>query len=105
MELPAELERSFWSELQDCEEAQAMRYVTSVERLGIEKGIEEGIDKGQRRLLLRQIVARFGEPCAAEAAGLLEKVQDPERLEQAGEVIVQCESAAALLERLGPLAG
>ena len=38
-----------------------MPYVTSVERIGIEKGIREGKTEGQRSLILRQLNRRVGE--------------------------------------------
>ncbi|MCK0506473.1 DUF4351 domain-containing protein [Aromatoleum anaerobium] len=41
-----------------------MRYVTSVERLaierGMEKGLEQGIVKGEGTILRRQLTRRFG---------------------------------------------
>ena len=46
MSLPAELEREFWQEFRDFEESRRMRYVTSVERLGIRQGLLEAIELG-----------------------------------------------------------
>ena len=37
MRLPKELEKSLWQEVQKIEEVKKMAYVTSVERIGIEK--------------------------------------------------------------------
>jgi len=43
-----------------------MPYITSVERIGMEKGIQEGIQQGKQLgavdMLLRQIERRFGPP-------------------------------------------
>jgi flagellar biosynthesis/type III secretory pathway protein FliH len=44
--LPSELEKEFWQEFREYEETIRMRYVTSVERIGIEKGIEQGVEQG-----------------------------------------------------------
>ncbi|WYM03185.2 MAG: hypothetical protein HEQ19_01020 [Gloeotrichia echinulata CP02] len=44
--LPSELEKDFWQEFREYEEARTMRYVTSVERIGIEQGIQQGLIKG-----------------------------------------------------------
>jgi hypothetical protein len=44
--LPAELEQRFLAEIQDWEEERKMPYVTSAERIGIEKGIQQGIKQG-----------------------------------------------------------
>nr|MCM0593373.1 hypothetical protein [Gloeotrichia echinulata DEX184] len=48
--LPSELEKDFWQEFREYEEARTMRYVTSVERIGIEQGIEQGIQQSQNQL-------------------------------------------------------
>ncbi|PAX60066.1 cytosolic protein [Brunnivagina elsteri] len=44
--LPLELEREFWQEYREYEETKNMRYVTSVERIGIEQGTKQGLIKG-----------------------------------------------------------
>ena len=36
-----------------------MPYVTSVERIGIEKGMQQGMQQGSMKLLVRQIAKRF----------------------------------------------
>ena len=64
MRLPLELEVDFWAELQQYEEKQRMEYVTSVERIGMEKGMKKGMEKGFREgaflVLLRLLEHRFG---------------------------------------------
>ena len=66
LRLPSALEQEFLRELQTYERAQQMPYVTSVERMGIQKGIEQGIKQGIRQgegtLLLRLIELKFGAP-------------------------------------------
>ena len=37
-----------------------MKYITSVERIGIAKGIKQGIAKGESKLLKRLLERRFG---------------------------------------------
>lgn len=63
MVLPQELERDFWQEINQYEEERQMRYVTSLERIGIEKGIQQGIEQGIQqgalRMLLHQLQRRF----------------------------------------------
>ena len=51
MSLPADMEKGLWTEIQKFEEETKMEYVTSVERIGMEKG---GLN-----LLCRQIAKRF----------------------------------------------
>ena len=73
MVLPEELARGFKAELRSYEEARRMRYVTSVERLakqegleegraeGIEQGIEQGILRMGRDSVIEVLETRFGE--------------------------------------------
>ena len=72
MRLPKEQEQAFWEIIEAIEEETKMRYVTSIERLGVEKGIQQGIQQGmqqgiqrgiqqgKRWLLAQQLTARFG---------------------------------------------
>jgi len=43
MSLPAELEQEFQQELNQYEEEKRMPYITSVERMGMEKGMRESV--------------------------------------------------------------
>lgn len=51
LKLPKELETSFWEEVSEYEENKKMPYVTSGERIGIEKGVKQGILEGIEALL------------------------------------------------------
>jgi hypothetical protein len=66
MSLPREWEVQFTQALVQFESEKHMRYVTSVERLGIEKGRQEGLQEGRREGLLEGIALglklRFGVP-------------------------------------------
>ena len=108
LELPDGLEAQIWSELQSYEEHTAMPYVTSVERIGINKGLLQGRLEGRlegrqeeaARLLRRQLVRRFGAlPAEAEAqlaaAGL-------ETLERWAEQILDAPSLDALFSSRAP---
>ena len=53
MNLPEELSESLWDELSSYEEEKKMRYVTSVERIGIEKGMQQGIQQGMQQGMLQ----------------------------------------------------
>ncbi|HVC35288.1 MAG TPA: cytosolic protein [Chloroflexota bacterium] len=46
MRLPPGLERRLLSEMEQFEEVRRMPYVTSAERIGIEKGIQQGLEQG-----------------------------------------------------------
>ena len=76
MRLPKQLEQQLWHNINQLERNQAVQYVTSVERLGeergmqagiqqglqkgIQKGIHQGFLQGEQNLLLRLLTKRFG---------------------------------------------
>lgn len=64
MRLPADLDQQMWQDIVAFEEKAKMRYVTSVERLYIQQGLEQGLERGRQegeaRTLLRQLERRFG---------------------------------------------
>lgn len=60
LELPEGLEKQLWTELHTFEEHTAMPYVTSVERLGIQKGLQQGLQQEAAALLRRLLTRRFG---------------------------------------------
>jgi hypothetical protein len=66
--LPKALEIEFWRELQAYEEERKVPYITSVERIGYDRGLQDGEEKGQekgaqrqaRSLLLKQLARKVG---------------------------------------------
>jgi hypothetical protein len=56
LELPAELQEGFQEELHAWEEEKRMPYITSVERYGIEKGLQQGLQQAIADVL----EAKFG---------------------------------------------
>jgi len=68
MRLPESLTRELWQNIDVLEEKEKMRYVSSIERLGIEKGVQQGRQEGrlegrlegESRLLARLLTRRFG---------------------------------------------
>ena len=68
MVLPAAAEAEVWREIERLEEEGQMPYITSVERIGVERGKQEGRLEGKQAMLRRQAYARFGAlPDAVEA--------------------------------------
>jgi predicted transposase YdaD len=57
MILPKSLEAEFWQELKEFEQERTMSYVTTGERIGYERGKQEG----EQGLVLRQVQKRVGE--------------------------------------------
>ena len=78
--LPKPLEEQVWQDIEDIERRAEMRYVTSVERLAIERGMVKGIAEGRIETLARQLARRFG-PLPEWAADRL-RAATPEQLDQ-----------------------
>ena len=49
----------YHEEVKRIEEEQTMNYITTAERIGIERGMEIGHQKGEVALLTRQLIRRF----------------------------------------------
>jgi hypothetical protein len=54
--LPEALKQEFWQDLRTFEEECRMPYITSIEEIGFERGIEQG----EKSLILRQLTRRVG---------------------------------------------
>ncbi len=70
---------------------------------GIEQGTEQGIERGrteERGLLCRLAARKFDAETASQLSTLLDLLSDPERLAQVGDWIIECETAADLLDRV-----
>ena len=72
-------------------------------RQGREEGVRRGREEGraeERALLRRQAARRFGAETAEALTGLLEGVDDADRLAEVGEMIVDCGTGSELLDRV-----
>ena len=70
---------------------------------GREEGIAEGREEGraeERSLLCRQAARKFDADTAGRLADALAEIDDPERLAQVGEWIIECGTAADLMARV-----
>ena len=65
---------------------------------GRAEGRAESIER-QRALLCRQAARRFGEATAMPLSARLARLDDPERLAEVGDWIVDCAAGAELLAR------
>jgi hypothetical protein len=84
MSLPLELEQEFWQEVSQYEEERRMPYITSVERIGIQKGIEQSQNQ-MRQVLLESL--ELGLELKFGTLGLnllpeISQIQDVEQLRQ-----------------------
>ncbi len=107
MALPPELESKFEEMLSTYEEKQKMPYITSIERIGIEKGIQQGIQQGvqqgiqqgvqqgrlqnARKSVMQALNIRFGE-IPPPLATSINQIDDPTRLELLLEKAITVES-------------
>ena len=101
-----------------------MRYVTSLERIGMQRGMEKGMEKGlekgmekgmekglamglqqalqsERRMLLRLVRRHFGEAVAERTAPVLEQIQQLLVLEDLSEALFDCPDEPTWLARIG----
>jgi hypothetical protein len=76
MDLPDELKKSFWQEFHEYEEEKKMPYITSVERIGIEKGLEIGRQEGRREMLTEAIGIDVETKFPHEADAIMEQVRN-----------------------------
>ena len=81
MDLPRELDRQFKTELENTEQEHHMPYVTSVERLAKEEGIQEGIREGIKEGIEKCLELRFSEiePSVLEE---IQQIQNTDLLNQ-----------------------
>ena len=66
---------------------------------GLTRGRAEGIAR-ERTLLGRLVAKKFGSLTADRTAGLLAGIEDPDRLTEAGDLVIGCDDADDLLSRL-----
>src|SRR5712691_1275020 len=87
--LPAGLEARLQAELMQLERERQMPYITSFERMGIEKGLQQGIHQGEVTVLKRLLTRRFG-PLPAWAEERLEQAS-PQELEGWAERVLEAQ--------------
>ena len=68
-------------------------------RQGRSEGVREGTSEGRRTLLRRQATRRYGLEAGEEFGRLLAQEEDADRLELAGDLVIDCPSAEELLRR------
>jgi hypothetical protein len=90
MSLPKNLEQEFWREIRQLEEETRMPYITSVERLGMQR---EGAN-----LVLRQLNRRLGQVTTSVEKQVCQL--SVEQLEDLGEALLDFENEADLLHWL-----
>ena len=85
MSLPAGLEQEFWREVRSLEEDLRMPYITSVERIAIQKGIEQGIEQSReqmRQVLLESLALGLELKFGSEGLEIFPEVSQIDGVEQ-----------------------
>ena len=73
----------------------------------LQEGIERGLEKGraeERALLCRMTARKFDAETAEALSGLLDGVTAPDRLNEVGDWLIECDTGTDLLERAGDVA-
>lgn len=94
--LPAELEQQLRIDLEQIEAEVNMRYVTSIERLAIQEGLEMGI-QGMREMLLDVLQVRFGN-LSGDLIEQLQQIDDPDTLKMLNRRALVAESLTVFME-------
>jgi hypothetical protein len=106
LQLPRELEWKLMDEIAEKTGGKSMPYVTSWERMGIEKGKEEGIKEGEKigrledkqEVLIRQLERKFG--LTSQERDQVRSTADPEKLDTALDVILSATTKGEVLAKL-----
>ncbi len=92
IQLSGEEQIRFWDELQTLEEENKMPYITSVERTGIEKGLQQGLQE-LRQVLLDALAEKFGQPSEI-VSDAIHQIQDSAQLRLLILQVIRSESLA-----------
>ncbi len=106
LQLPRELEWKLMGEITDKTGGKSMPYVTSWERMGIEKGIEKGKKEGEQigrledkqEVLIRLLKRKFG--LTADERDRIQSTKDLEKLDSALDVILSANTKEEVLTKL-----
>ena len=83
----------FWDEIKTLEEVNKMPYITSVERIGMEKGLQQGMQQGMQQMVLDALDERFGE-LPDTVSDAIRQIQDQDQLRLLHRLVMRSESLA-----------
>ncbi len=101
MRLPHALEQDFWRQMSKFEEERKMRYITSVERIGMQQGLQQGLQQGGQRHVLRVLQHRFGS--VPETIKVRMSKLTVEQLEELLDVALEVNSLAEFIAKIPPV--
>ena len=88
-------EKEEWTKMQEVQNIWAEQLIQTGEKRAMERFLTS-----QRRMLITQADARFGDEVAASVGEFLSRIADPDRLADIGIRIAACETGEALLDSL-----
>lgn len=97
MSLPLELEQEFWQEIHAFEESRRMPYITSVERIGFQKGIEQSQNQ-VRQVLLKSISLGLKLKFASLGQNLLPEIESISDVKLLEAILEAIETASTVEE-------
>jgi hypothetical protein len=104
LDLEIEEEELFWETLKEVEGEKKMPYVTSVERIGIKKGLKQGIEEGSlkksREMVLEALDERFGK-IPSKITNNVKLMEDEDKLRIALRRAISCNSLEEFTNWLG----
>jgi hypothetical protein len=102
LQLPRELEWKLMGEIAEKTGGKSMPYVTSWERMGIEKGIEQGKEEGRleekQEVLMRQLERKYG--LTSQECDRVRTTADPDKLDAALDLILSATTKEEVLAKL-----
>ncbi|MCU0541212.1 MAG: DUF4351 domain-containing protein [Oscillatoriaceae cyanobacterium Prado104] len=103
--LPEELETAFWNAISTYQEETRMKYVMTIERIaearGLQQGIEQGIIRERKAIILRLLDRKLG-ILPAEAREQIQSLS-PSQLEELGEALLEFATFEDLVDWLSYL--
>lgn len=93
MTLPKSLAELAWNEIHEFEKEQGMTFITTAERVGLEKGLAEGLEKGRDEGLLAGIELGLKLRFAVEGLALMPEIRQIRDADLLQQVLASIEQA------------
>ena len=99
MSLPEELEQQIWIEVIQLEEERRMPYITSVERIGIQKGIRQGMREGLLKGISLGLRLKFG----SEGSRILPEISELQNVNLLEAIVSRLETVSTVVRAAASL--
>ena len=85
-------EKIIWEEIKELEEVKGMPYITSVERIGMERGLQQGLLEDGREMILEALDERFGEEVPSFISNAVNQIENRDTLKSLLRYAIRCVS-------------